>query len=143
MIKTQDQVGVFVGRQWQRVSAIIVFVFPSLQEQKQNQEQIEFTKASIKLYKLLLLCFCVSKLTINISSKVLSALRQPLPLLANPALSSLGPWSAAMNLTHLTRAAVDDVSATTPASMTTQPVTLEFGRCHHFALLRAVGLKVI
>ena len=63
---THYQVGVFVGRQWQRVSAIIVFVFPSLQEQKQNQEKIESTKASIKLYKLLLLCFSVSKLTISI-----------------------------------------------------------------------------
>ena len=72
--------------------------------------------------------------------KVLSALAQPLPLLANPALSSLEPWSALMNLTP---AAVDNVGATSPVSMTTQTVTLEFGRCHHFALLRAVGLKVI
>ena len=71
--------------------------------------------------------------------KVLSAPHQPLPLLANPALSSLEPWSATMNLTP---AAVDDVSATSPVSMTTQPVTLEFGRHHHFAQLRAVGLKV-
>ena len=43
---------------------------------------------------------------------------------------------------NLTPAAVDDVSATTPASMTTQPVTLEFGRCHHFALLRVAALRV-
>ena len=57
--------------------------------------------------------------------KVLSAPAQPLPLLANPALSSLEPWSATMNLTP---AAVDDVGATLPVSMTTQPVTLEFGR---------------
>ena len=46
-----------------------------------------------------------------------------------------------MNLTHSTRAAVDDVGATSPVSMTTQPVTLEFGRCHS-ALLRAAGLRV-
>ena len=46
MTTEQDQVGVFVGRQWQRVSAIMVFVFPSLQEQKQNREKIESTKAS-------------------------------------------------------------------------------------------------
>ena len=26
--------------------------------------------------------------------------------------------------------------------MTTQPVTLEFGRCHHFALLRAAAVRV-
>jgi len=42
---------------------------------------------------------------------------------------------------NLTPAAVDDVSATSLVSMTTQPVTLEFGRCH-FALLRAAGLRV-
>ena len=45
---------------------------------------------------------------------------------------------------NLTRAVVEDVRATSPVSMTTQPtVTLEFGRCHHFALLRVVGRKVI
>ena len=43
---------------------------------------------------------------------------------------------------NLTCAAVDDVSATSPVSMTTQPVTLEFGRCHHFALLRAAAVRV-
>ena len=100
----QNLVGVFVGRQWQRVSAIIVFVFPSLQEQRQNQEKIESTKASIKLYKLFLLCFCVSKLTISISSKVLSAPHQPLQLLANPALSSLEPWNATMTMIKSTTA---------------------------------------
>ena len=70
--------------------------------------------------------------------KVLSAPAQPLPLLANPALSSLEPWSAHMNLTP---AAVDDVSATSPVSMTTQPMTLEFGRCH-FVLLRVAAVRV-
>ena len=40
---------------------------------------------------------------------------------------------------NLTPAAVDNVRATSPVSMTTQPV--EFGRCH-FALLRAAGLRV-
>ena len=44
---------------------------------------------------------------------------------------------------NLTPAAVEDVITTTSVSMNTQPVNLEFGRCHHFVLLRAVGLKVI
>ena len=89
---------------------------------------------------LLLLCFCVSKLTISISSKVLSAPRQPLQLPANPALSSLEPWSALMNLTP---AAVDNAAMNlpSPVSMTTQPVTLEFGSCH-YALLRAAAVRV-
>ena len=43
---------------------------------------------------------------------------------------------------NLTPAAVDDVGATSPVSMTTQPVTLEFGSCHHFALLRVVEVRV-
>ena len=45
---------------------------------------------------------------------------------------------------NLTPAAVDNaaMSLPSPVSMTTQPVTLEFGRCHHFALLRAAGLRV-
>ena len=43
---------------------------------------------------------------------------------------------------NLTPAAVDDVSATLPVSMTTQPVTLEFGSCHHFALMRVVAVRV-
>ena len=43
---------------------------------------------------------------------------------------------------NLTPAAVDDVGATSPVSMTTQPVTLEFGSCHHFALLTVVAVRV-
>ena len=42
---------------------------------------------------------------------------------------------------NLTTAAVDD-AATSYVSMTTQPVTLEFGSCHHFALLRVVAVRV-
>ena len=72
--------------------------------------------------------------------KVLSALAQLLPLLTNPALSSLKPWSALMNLTP---AAVDDVGATTPVSMTTQTLTLESGsRCHHCVLQKDVAARV-
>ena len=41
---------------------------------------------------------------------------------------------------NLTPAAVDDVSATSLVSTTTQLV--EFGRCHHFALLRAAAVRV-
>ena len=44
---------------------------------------------------------------------------------------------------NLTPVAVDDVSALPPVSMTTQTLTLEFGKCLHYALLRDVGLKVI
>ena len=44
---------------------------------------------------------------------------------------------------NLTTAAVDDVvSATTPVSMTTQTVVLEFGRCHHCALMKVVAARV-
>ena len=44
---------------------------------------------------------------------------------------------------NLTPAAVDNAAMNlpSPVSMTTQPVTLEFGSCH-FALLRAAGLRV-
>ena len=72
--------------------------------------------------------------------KVLSALAQPLQLLANPALSSLEPWNALMNLTP---AAVDNVATTTPVSMTTQTLTLESGsRCHHCVLQKDVAARV-
>ena len=55
MTIAQHQVGVFVGRQWQRVSAIIVFVFPSLQEQKQNQEKSIYK--TVQAFVIMLLCF--------------------------------------------------------------------------------------
>ena len=42
---------------------------------------------------------------------------------------------------NLTPAAVDDVGATTPVSMTTQPVVLESG-CHHCVLQKDVATRV-
>ena len=42
---------------------------------------------------------------------------------------------------NLTPAAVDDVSATSPVSMTNQPVALEFG-CHHCVLQKVVAARV-
>ena len=43
---------------------------------------------------------------------------------------------------NLTPAAVDDVSATSPVSMTTQTVVLEFGRVHHCVLQKVVAARV-
>ena len=123
----------------------MVFVFPSSQEQNQNQEKNESTKASIKLYKLLL-CFCVSKLTISISSKARSAHRQPLQLLANPALSSLKLWTAIMIMTlkGTTVAAFVIKTSLSLVFLTTQLLVLDFGREHHslFVLMIAAALGV-
>ena len=66
--------------------------------------------------------------------KVLSAPYHPLQLLANPALSSLEPWNATMTLSSAAVAAV--------LRATRFCVTLESGRCHHFALQRGVAAGV-
>ena len=72
--------------------------------------------------------------------QVPSAPAQPLPILVNPAPSSLQSLTATMTMTP---AAVDDVSRSLqPAvSMTTQPVILESG-CHHCFLQKDVAVRV-
>ena len=71
--------------------------------------------------------------------QVRSALPQSLPLLANPALS-LENWTATMNLNTT---AVAIVLRTSLVSLTTQPLVLDSGRCHHLlALQTAVAVRV-
>ena len=76
--------------------------------------------------------------------QVQSAPSQSFPPLANPALS-LENWTAitTMNL-NLVMTAAENVLRTSHASVTTQPLVLDSGRCHHhlLALHTVVAAKV-
>ena len=69
-----------------------------------------------------------------------SALPQSFPLLANPALSSLEPWTATMSLTTTAAANVLRTSQFL-VSLTTQPLVLDSGH-HLLALQTAVAARV-
>ena len=73
--------------------------------------------------------------------QVRSALHQHLPLLAIPALS-LENWTALTNVST-TAAAIVPKASQYLVSLTTQPLVLDSGRCHHLlALQTAVAARV-